>query len=286
MTDTRPAGVLARAASAATQPFAVRVPARTIRFDDAIRGPADKPEAARALRDYRRSVRHAAKDLREPVGGAGIISSVVRRAASLSPAPGTLELLLAKANNHLEPNHLYVVQIDINNDGTNAAKLKGRTSIFETDEQGVPTCKGTFHTSSQPFRADAAAGHSPSEFKTRAEWDALVAYRYPYTIEGTYPMTTQRYGGLGGFGVNVTTNGDVVHDSAPAYRDENKSGAIEPRERKKLDEATYIRWHSAALGSAGCHTVKPSEWPRFAAIIDDYAKRRDNAEATYIFTRN
>jgi hypothetical protein len=166
----------------------------------------------------------------------------------------------------LKPNHAYVVQLDVNNDGRNTAAMKGRTYVFATDAGCNLSLRGTFTSSSQPFRGNPYGPEGVSAHANKAG-----TYRYPYIPEGVYPMGTTAVGLTGGLAINVNR----------AARDTNRDGRIDANEARQLSSTSLIRFHSASLGSAGCQTIQDNEWASFIGTVGRYG----GTGATYVLRR-
>ncbi len=170
----------------------------------------------------------------------------------------------------LQPNHLYVVSLDVNNHSLESTqRLKGSTYVFTTDASGAVRFRDAFRSSTQPSHADPR----------KSQWgEGSPGYRFPYVRDGAYPMGTAIYGNTAGFIVGRTPD-----EPLPAYRDYNMNGKIDDAERRQPTTADLIRVHRSELGSSGCHLIATGEWTRFRELIIGLAA--EGRSATYVFER-
>lgn len=174
---------------------------------------------------------------------------------------------MRQTGGRLRPNHAYVVQLDRKNDGSNNGALKGQTFVFSTDAQCRLTLANTFNSSSQPMRANPYGADGTSAFAT-----ADGNYSYPYILDGMYSMSTQA--------ITHGTRGLPI-EAYRAYRDTNRNGRIDADEMRQVRSTSLIRFHTAALGSAGCQTIDDRQWASFVRTVGAAGR----SGATYVLRR-
>lgn len=163
-------------------------------------------------------------------------SGLSRAEAELRRAAQEVRNGLACLGESIQPNHIYVVQIDRKNrTRSDLGRLRGHTHVFEGGPNGALEALGSFVSSSQP---DVTG--EDSKFRAGRERGA------PHIDPGHYRVNRKR---------EKTYGGAFRIGTVPAARDLNRSGVIEPEEDAADESAGGILFHSAGYLSEGCQVI-------------------------------
>ncbi|MEZ0314586.1 MAG: hypothetical protein ACAI38_22685 [Myxococcota bacterium] len=184
-----------------------------------------------------------------------------------------LQLLRERVPGQLQPNQVYIVQIDRNNTTRNFGELKGTTYVFRTNNGGEPRLAGTFRSTSQPTWTEGILRKD-----TGRRVDAPYIPDIRPGAEPFYRVSRQIGGELGSFVVNASR----------ANRDTNRSGALD-RGEMRLVSTSAITFHADAImhqgtlypvGSRGCQVIDHRVFRAFARAISG------PGEAIYVLHRS
>lgn len=157
--------------------------------------------------------------------------------------------------------HIYAVQLDrMSRDVSELNQMRGRTYVFRGSADGGLERIGDFASSSQP----TTTGERSRFAATRNRGPA-------YIRPGLYTVNRNR---------ESTYGGAFRIGGAPAARDANRNGRIDPNEAARNESAGGILFHSSGYGSAGCQILH--DFDAFAAAI---AQGRGNT-FTYVLVRD
>ncbi len=184
-----------------------------------------------------------------------------------------LRLLRERVPGRLQPNQVYIVQIDRNNTPRSVGELKGTTYVFHTNAAGEPRLAGTFRSTSQPTWTEGIM---------RADTGRRVDAPYIPEVrpgeEPFYRVSRQLGGQLGSFLVNASR----------AIRDTNRNGAVD-RGETQLVATSAITFHADAIaqngtlypvGSRGCQVIDHRVFQEFVRAV------RGPGEAIYVLHRS